>query len=575
MQQAGATVTGRKLRCPFHEDKHPSGEIRQAGSGNWYFYCYVCDISDDVWAVKARVQGCDVGEILKEVNPMQTTTPKPQIKANGQTFASFDDLLASYKKLNPGDVIEETNPYTHPETNEAEFYTLRIRKPNEKQKTFRQVSRLENGWQWKGYPGKAPLFNRPRVAKCDKVLIVEGEKCVREFTKIGVEGMAATTSPGGALNANKADWSMLAGKDCYIWRDNDEPGQKYEADVIAELKKLDCRIFRIRVEELELNPKDDLADYLESCEGTNADKVSALNLVLFDAEPLTATSALAERLEKIVAGEFRAIAFPQQPCLSGLAKALMPGTLTTICGDPGAGKSFFVLENAWRWVQAGERVKVLMLEDDDAFHQGRAIAQMSGHADFVDVDFVAENGEWAKSVLEMYRPQLERFAPHLETTNSKQLTLDEIAAWVKNHAENGVRVIVVDPITAAKVSDKPWIDDQKFLFSVKNVLEQTGASLILNTHPRTGQAGKPSLSGMSGGASYPRFSQCVLWLKNHDTMQEAKIFGGPIAWHKQEIQIRKSRNGKGQGSSVAINLNFQNLCFDEVGIIDRTSEKEF
>lgn len=565
---------GRKLRCPFHDDKHPSGEIRSSASGNYYFYCYVCEISDDVWALKARVEGRDVGEILKEANPMRTaTTAKPkQVKANGQTFASFSDLLESYKRSNPNDVIEETNPYTHPETNEAEFYTLRIRKPGEKQKTFRQVSRLEDGWQWKGYPGKAPLFNRPRVKACEKVLIVEGEKCVREFTKLGMSGVAATTSPGGALNAGKADWSILAGKTCYIWRDNDEPGAKYEADVIDELKKLGCRMFRIRVDELELEAKGDLADYLEACEGTNADKVAAIDLVMFDAEPLSPVSALAERLEQIASGQFRAISFQQKPALSGLSKAIMPGTLTTICGDPGAGKSFFVLEDAWRWVLAGESVKVLMLEDDDAFHQGRAVAQMSGHADFVDVDVVAENPEWARSILEMHRESLERFAPHLETTNSKQLTLDEICEWVKRHAENGVRIIIVDPITAAKVSDKPWIDDQKFLFKVKNVLEQTGSSLILTTHPRLGQAGKPSLSGMSGGASYPRFSQCVIWLKNFDKPEESAIFQGPRLFHKQSLEIRKSRNGKGQGSHVALNLNFQNLCFDELGIIDRSSE---
>lgn len=566
LRQAGATVTDRKkMRCPFHDDKHPSGEVRQAGSGFWYFYCYVCQISDDVFALKARVEGRDVSDILREMNPVE-----PKIRTKGKTYSSFAELIKSYRATNPGDVIEEQNPYTDPATNEATFYTLRLRRNGETQKTFRQVSKTSDGWEWKGYSGKAPLFNRTRIETCEKVMVVEGEKCVREFTRIGVENIAATTSPGGALNALKADWSPLKGKTCYIFRDFDEPGLRYEQDVIAELRKLDCKIYRIRVEELDLREKGDLVDYLNSCEGTNADKVAAIELLLFDAEPLFASSALMGRLEKIASGEFRSVPFLQKPKLSDLSKALMPGTITTICGDPGAGKSFFVLEDAWRWIlEAKESVKVLMMEEDDAFHQFRALAQMSGYSDITDVDFVADNGAWATAVAEQYRERLEEFARNVETTNSEQRTLDEIAAWIKNHAENGTRIIIVDPITAAKVSDKPWIDDQRFLFMVKNVLEQTGASLILTTHPRLGQAGKPSLSGIAGGASYPRFSQCVLWLRNHDQHIESPIFGGPITKHKQTIEIRKARNGKGQGQHIAINLNFQNLCFDEYGIIEQ------
>jgi KaiC/GvpD/RAD55 family RecA-like ATPase/5S rRNA maturation endonuclease (ribonuclease M5) len=568
LRQAGATVTDkRKLRCPFHDDKHPSGEIRQAASGFWYFYCYVCQISDDVFALKARITGQDVGEILKE---MVIDQPKTEIRAKGKSYPTFQALVDDYKATNPNDVIEEQNPYTDPDTNTANFYTLRLKRQGEGQKTFRQVSKTSDGWEWKGPQGKAPLFNRARVAACEKVLIVEGEKCVREFTKLGMENVAATTSPGGAMNALKADWTPLAGKSCYIFRDFDEPGTIYERDVIAELSKLDCKVFRVRVEELDLDAKGDLVDYLNSCEGTNAEKVAAVDLVILDAEPIGATLALAERFDKIATGQFRAIPFKQKPLLSDLSKALMPGTLTTVCGDPGAGKSFFVLEDAWRWVlESGEKVKVLMLEDDDAFHQGRALAQMSGYGDITDVDFVADNSTWAKAVLEQHQERLDKFAKNIETTNSAQRSLDEIAQWIQNHAENGVRVIIVDPITAAKVSDKPWIDDQKFLFRVKNVLEQTGASLILTTHPRLGQAGKPSLSGMAGGASYPRFSQCVLWLKNHDQQIDSPVFGGPIVKHKQTVEIRKARNGKGQGQQVAINLNFQNLCFDELGVIDQ------
>ncbi len=578
LRQAGAVVTDkRKLKCPFHDDKNPSAEMRESAQGYWHFYCYVCGMSEDYWALKARVEGRDVAEVLREEREItEPVKPKP-VKANGKTYDSFADLIAAYKANNPNDKIEEQNPYTDPITKEATFYTLRLKKHGEERKTFRQVSRQNGKWQWTSVGQNAPLFNRARIIECKKILIVEGEKCVREFTKIGMEGVAATTSPGGAQAATKADWSILAGKDCYIWRDNDEPGLGYERDVINELRKYDCRVFRVRVEELGLEPKQDIADYLRmNDEGTNAGQVAAIGLIMHDAEPLGVTNALADKFDLITGGEYYAVPFLQKPKLSTQSKALLPGTLTTICGDPGAGKSFLVTEDAWRWVlELDESVRLLMLEDDDAFHQNRALAQISGYGDLLDPDFVAENGDWAKAVLREYREKLEKFSRCMETTNSEQWSLDKIAEWVKRHAENGVRIIIVDPITAAKVSDKPWIDDQKFLFTVKNVLEQTGASLILTTHPRLGQAGKPSLSGMAGGASYPRFSQSVLWLKHYDKEEKGVIFGGPDATYKRSIEVRKARNGRGQGAHIAVSLNPQNLCFDEIGIIDQNAQPIF
>jgi hypothetical protein len=574
LRSAGGIPSGKtSMRCPFHDDKSPSAQLKQSPTGIWRFTCFVCGLSLDYYDLKARVSGRDVGEVLKESNPQiqqprQTEAPK----LAAVSFRTIEELIDSYKSRNPQSVIQEVNRYTDPQTGTADFCTLRIVPQGESKKTFRQVSRKADGWQWSGLEGNLPLFNRTRIIQSERILIVEGEKCVREVTKLGASNLATTTSPGGAVAASKADWTPLAGKTCYVWRDNDDPGKQYETDVIAALMKLDppCRVYRIRVEELELDPKGDVVNYLDDASMTNSDKVAALELVLFDAEPMNVTSALEKKFSKIMSGEFRAIPFPQKPLTSDNSKAILPGCLTTICGEPGSGKSFLILEDFWRWsLQKGESVKLLMLEDDNAFHQNRALAQMSGHADLLDPDFVLDNKEFSNSIFDQYREHLEYFSRHMETANA-QMTLTEIAGWVINHAENGIRIIGVDPITAAKASDKPWIDDQRFLFEVKPVLERTGASLILTTHPRIGQAGKPSLSGIAGGASYPRFSQCVLWLRNLDKEQEIRAWNGyhiATAKHKQVLEIRKARNGKGQGKHIAINLNTENLCLDEFGVI--------
>lgn len=579
LMQAGAKNAARNsLCCPFHDDKHPSAGIKQAPTGFWYFHCYVCDINEDVWALRARIEGRDVGDILKEANPMRPVERAKQPERAPETFATIDDLITAYRERNPRNDVAEINRYTDPESGEFDFATIRIHpdhKPEDK--TFRQVSKTDGRWLYSGLKGRLPLFNRTRLKEVERVLIVEGEKCVRAVTALGASNLAATTSPGGAQAGSKADWSPVAGKRCYIWRDNDESGLKYEADVIAALMKLDppVLVYRVRVEELELKRKEDVVNYLDDEAMTNAEKVGAVELCLHDAEPLNVTSALDRKIDKIISGEFRAVPFPQKPITSDYSKAIMPGCLTTIVGEPGAGKSFFILEDFWRWsVQKKESVKLMMLEDDHAFHQQRALAQMSGYPGILDPDWVAVNPERSKQIVEHYRPQLEFFARHLEVSNG-QMTLTEIAQWIINHAENGVRVIGVDPITAAKASDKPWVEDQRFLFEVKPVLERTGASLVLTTHPRIGQAGKPSLSGIAGGASYPRFSQCVFWLRELDKPKEIKVwdgYGTKFLSHRQVLQIRKARNGRGQGKHVAVNLNFDNLCFDELGAIEATDE---
>lgn len=574
--RAGAENTGRSsLRCPFHDDANPSASIKQASSGFWYFHCFVCGISDDVWALRARISGKDVGDILKETNQQISERLKERpISRPKDSYATIDDLIAAYRRRNPNNIIEEVNPYTDPETKEADFGTIRYLEPGAAKKKFLQISKTPEGWRYMAPKGKLPLFNRSRIKTVDKVLVVEGEKCVRFVTMLGVPGIAATTAPGGSLAAGKADWRPLAGKTCYIWRDNDDNGKRYENDVISILQKLEppCTIYRVRVEELGLDPKGDVVNYLSDESITNAEKVGSFQLVLADAEQLNVTSALADKFSKITSGQFRHIPFPQLPRTSENSKAIMPGCIVSICGDPGSGKSFFVIENGWRWIiQKGERVKLLMLEDDPALHQSRALAQMSGRPEVLDSDYIQENAAEVQTIFAQYREHLETFARHVETADS-QMTLTDIARWVIAHAENGVRIIIVDPITAAKASEKPWIDDQAFLFAVKPVLERTGSSLILTTHPRMGQAGKPSLSGMAGGAAYPRFSQCVIWLKSLDAEQESKVWDGymsPTVKHKQILQIRKARNGEGQGKHIAVNLNYQNLCFDELGIIEK------
>ncbi|MBT2748253.1 MULTISPECIES: phage/plasmid primase, P4 family [unclassified Lysobacter] len=74
-------------------------------------------------------------------------------------------------------------------------------------------------------PTPRPLYNQPRMAASNEVVLVEGEKTADALIELGV---CATTAMNGA-NApiDKTDWSPLCGKHVLIWPDKDKPGWEY------------------------------------------------------------------------------------------------------------------------------------------------------------------------------------------------------------------------------------------------------------------------------------------------------------------------------------------------------------
>lgn len=85
-------------------------------------------------------------------------------------------------------------------------------------------------WHWKSMPDPRPLYGLPLAD--GPVVIVEGEKCAEA---VRATGMVATTWAGGSSAIHKSDWSPLAGRDVVIWPDNDAPGRRACASLVAIL----------------------------------------------------------------------------------------------------------------------------------------------------------------------------------------------------------------------------------------------------------------------------------------------------------------------------------------------------
>src|SRR5262249_19082036 len=143
----------------------------------------------------------------------------------------------------------------------------------------------------------------------------------------------------------------------------------------------------------------------------------------------------------------------------------------------------------------------------------------------------------------------------------KQVTHADLLAWVKARAEDGCRVIGVDPVTALAVDDKPWIADSKFMAEAKAIVRRHGCSLLLVTHPRVGGKGKSvnPLDALAGGAAFVRFAQTVLWFYCHDTGRQccwhAEVGGVSSGRVNRSVRIAKARNAAGGGRDVAFHFD--------------------
>lgn len=583
LRRAGASKTDkRNLRCPFHDDHTPSAEIKQAGSGFWYFYCYPCGISADVFELRARIEGRDVGEVLKDEheNGQPTRSPKidpirPKVEPEKPSFDTANAAVKSFKQKNPAAIIEEVNKYTSEDPNHCEYLVIRYLPREGERKKFMPISKRDGRWRYE-HPAVRPLYRLDRIALAQSVLIVEGEKCVNRFyggLRFGEDALAATTCSGGSNGVHSADLRPLEGKAIYIWADFDGPGEKYAKDLTEKLQKIGCTVVRVRTEDLGLQEKQDLFDLLDAFPGTPDQQTDLIESILQAGERMDGLTELWDHFGDVRAGRYRNVHFPNMPVLSHQSKALLPGSVSCICGQPNAAKSLLMSEWFLKWVLSGEtKVSLLMLEENTIFYQKRALQQLSGAAVVNDVDLHAADPDRAEEILRHYEAHVEAFTRILSVTNSRQLNHEEIVAWVTEQFEAGSRIVGIDPITAVTPTANPWIADSVFMFKLKAICDRYQGSAILMTHPRGG-ASKPDLSSLGGGLAYSRFSQCVLWLANLEKPTDSQIVVGTYntvqKTHEQTLQIQKARSGIGRGRTLAVNFDRKSLCFEEIGLIQK------
>ena len=602
--------------CPKHGDTNASGSICDI-SGHWTYTCFVpgCGLRGDVFDVMAWRDRISVDALLSRLAKEHTThrkpTPKPSPPRKPPTVhADLESLkrAALWANREKGSAeIEDVFPYYNPDRWTPDLQTveqlapisdlivLRVRiqkKDGTKDKTVMQAQPVPGGFILKKPEGMTPLYNRVAVRLSQVILFVEGENKVKAAQKVASRTMAVTSGSGGSGNSENIDLTPLAGKAAvYLWPDHDPPkdgiraGTHHMQTIARRLQELNpppARILWIDPEAIGLEEDgSDVVDFLAQNGGdTDQTRRDVLAMALEQAKPLDAAAELDQLIEEEIAGLHRTVGFPWA-CTTRLAKALRPGTVTLLCGDPGSGKSLWLLEALWWILSHKVKVAVYELEEDRNYHLKRVLAQLAEVADLTDPEWVESHPDDARAHMKLHRTTIASLAPCIEDAPDTQLAYRQILQWLETKAAAGARVIAIDPITAIATSDKPWVEDLAFLMAAKSIVRKYRCSLILVTHPRKGRKtpGSSGLEDMAGGAAFPRFAQTMFWLVRFDAPKAVRCsVAGAASFDttiNRAVRIPKARNGPGGGLEIGFAFNPETLRFEEQGVVEEElSEQE-
>jgi hypothetical protein len=285
--------------------------------------------------------------------------------------------------------------------------------------------------------------------------------------------------------------------------------------------------------------------------------------------PPDAGREVGEFLEGVIDGTIEAVELPW-PCLSGLTQALMPQTVTVLCGAPGASKSFMVLQLLHDLHRRGVPVAYFAMEGERRDVAIRLLAQLEGEANVTSLAWCRANPERVRASMAIHRDALSEFGERV-TVAPDAVNYDGLLAWMRERLARGARVLCIDPVTAASPEREPWAADQWFMGEARRLLADTGASLIVVTHPKKGGVVLPGMDALAGGAAWSRFSDTVLWLDRPDEPERVGVavpLGGvQTVESNRSVRICKARNGRGAGLTVAFAFSPRTLTLDELGIV--------
>ena len=513
------TPKGFLACCPAHDDSSPSlnvdqgekGALLQCRSGG----CSTESIVEALGLTRAQLFDEQKGERQEETK----SKPKAREEKSGRGFATPNAARDWWQGTRPKDSVSMF-VYTHADSSTA-FVVLRADPPADekpkRKKGFLQFL-LEQGQWVSGTPtGKRPLYLLRELLAADPVepvLLVEGEKKAELLTRLG---FFATTSPMGAKNADKADWSSLRERRVVAFADNDEAGRSY----IAASRKLalDAGAAGFSVANLDgLAEGEDVVDWVERRDEAKARTQLA---ALVEA----AVGTMEQREEEDAHGpEWRSLSFDEllaQPPVEWLIEGLLPRVgVALLASEPRAGKSFLALDVALRLACNGSTFFGKSLRGNGAVAYV-ALEGLGGMA--------ARARAWRSSYSQeqLAHPlHLIRWNGTAPLTEGQDAFADELRRCKRK--SSSLALVIVDTLTlglAADENDSGEVGEAlRFLAALSDELRC--CVLLLHHVRKDGKLGKPSrmtLADVRGSSALVGNVDCVLGLEHREGREERAL----------------------------------------------------
>jgi hypothetical protein len=289
-------------------------------------------------------------------------------------------------------------------------------------------------------------------------------------------------------------------------------------------------------------------------------------------QPTDVAEELRGWMEGVESGRIQNVPWPH-PIFTHMTQALLPGSLVTVVGDPGVGKTFWVTDNLVNWDEQGVSYGALFLEKNRRFYAQRILAQLAGDGRITTYTDIARHPEVWREALREHQHTLKRIGANVVTRErGVTYTPKVVGRLIRKMAEDGKRVIVVDPVTAMIKGREPWNEEQWFVQDeCQSIAEDHGCSIVFVTHPVKERPVKGQVSGHSaaGGAAWFRFVDTQIWLQREDPPEEYRIqtLNNGVNNLRGDVIATAIKTRDGSGAGRRFLFDFRRLRYQELGII--------
>jgi len=584
LAEAGCVVSNdKRIKCPFHQDDHPSAEIKQGQDAVWRFYCHAasCNFRGDVYDVRAKASGKNLADVLTEARghtsrqatpPAHTNQiPEPAAKQDTEKppkrYASIEVIIQRLPGLEGVWLwVDDGGPFC---------WSVRYRRQGESKRMI-QATPCDDGVILKGAKPPYPLLYLPKVKAAKSVVLCEGEPKADVINKVSLPDLVGTSTLGGAGPKKEflTDWRPLRGpKVVYLWPDMDEGGVAFMQAIAERLWTLYPRpeIFWIPPSVLGLTDKQDAVDYFANVAEDQQQR--KLLDALDAAEPWTSkrptlAAGVRANTEAIISGKLAdaPLRFSQ---LQTLARPTAPGIVCVLAGPGGSIKTWVLLRWGMTWFEQDISFAYLGLEEDRIYHLERIQAIREQNIELLNPDWIKTHPDEKRAADDRQESYLHAIGQSLFDAPNEAMTLAEVVEWVRRRAAEGKRLIVVDPVTATVPVKDCYLADRRFVTEIKTIARLTNTTVILATHRAKGKTGF-GLDDICGGAAYAQLSQCIIWVEPHRPPKEQTILtsvGRTRETISLSLHIAKARKAPGTGKIVGISIDWPRVTFTEAGIV--------